>query len=141
MKVRFKKLRPDASIPSYAKPGDCGMDLVSTSSEYKTDDYRHIEYGTGLAVEIPEGHVGLLFPRSSVYKTGMHLCNAVGVVDSAYRGELKVKFYLQPGIEPYAVGARVCQLVILPFPTIEPEEADELSETVRGATGFGSTGR
>lgn len=141
MKVRFKKLHPDAVMPSYAKPGDAGMDLVCTDSEYRTAGYRHIEYSTGLAVEIPEGHVGLLFPRSSVYKTGMHLCNAIGVVDSAYRGELRVKFYLKEGIEPYAIGDRVCQLVILPFPTIEPEEAEELSETVRGTGGFGSSGR
>lgn len=79
----MKKLDPKAVIPSYAKPGDAGMDLTSTSrtvvSTYEED---YIEYGTGLAVEIPEGFVGLVFPRSSVSKKDMYLANAVGVIDA-----------------------------------------------------------
>lgn len=140
MKVRFKKLHPDAVLPSYAKPGDGGMDLVATSIAW--DEFtRTFSYGTGLAVEIPEGYIGVLTPRSSIYKTGLGLCNSIGIVDQ-YRGELIVKFYIHDDQNwAYATGDRICQLIILPFPTIESEWADELSETVRGDSGFGSSGR
>jgi dUTP pyrophosphatase len=93
-------------------------------------------------MEIPEGYVGLIFPRSSIVKTPLMLKNCVGVIDSGYRGE--VKFFFEPGNRPsknYEVGDRVGQLIIVPFPTIEPEEAEELSSTERGAGGFGSSGK
>ena len=91
MQVRVKKLHPDAVIPSYANAGDAGMDMVAISSKI-SDDGLYVEYGTGIAVEIPAGYVGLLFARSSISKTTMVLANHVGVIDSGYRGEIKFRF-------------------------------------------------
>lgn len=136
MEVKVKKLRENAVIPSYARLGDAGLDLTATS---KSEDGCIVTYGTGLAFEIPEGYVGLVFPRSSVYKTSMMMTNCVGVVDSGYRGEVMVKF--TAGVHEYEVGDRVAQLIIMPYPKIELVEADELSETERGAGGYGHTGR
>lgn len=151
MKVKFKKLHPDAKIPAYSKDGDAGMDLTAIS---KNVEPGIVEYGTGLAVEIPEGYVGLIFPRSSIYKTNQQLSNSVGVLDSGFRGEIKFKFYtdtfwaptekiymIDSEGEEYQIGDRVGQLIILPYPQIEPVEVDELSVTERGENGFGSTGR
>lgn len=90
MKVRIKKLHQDAFIPAYSKKGDAGMDL--TAIERYFDLNGNVVYRTGIAVEIPEGYVGLLFPRSSVSKKDLSLCNSVGVIDSSYRGEIIVKF-------------------------------------------------
>lgn len=137
MKVRMKKLNPDAIIPRYAKPGDAGMDLTAV---WMNQQMEIITYGTGLAVEIPAGHVGLLFPRSSIYKTGMSLTNAVGVIDSGYRGEIMMKFEMTDNRTMYEVGDRIGQLVIMPYPEVEFEEVDKLSETSRGSGGYGSTG-
>jgi dUTP pyrophosphatase len=137
MKLNFKKLHETAVIPQYAKEGDAGLDL--TAIAFKSDD-GVITYRTGLAVEVPEGHVGLLFPRSSVYKTWMTMSNSVGVIDSGYRGELMIKFNLATGCTPYMNGDRVAQLVVMPIPFVEVQEVTELSETNRGAGGFGSTG-
>lgn len=138
MKVKIKKLHPDAVIPSYAKAGDAGMDLTAVRST--NDDGRHITYHTGLAVEIPKGHVGLLFPRSSVYKTSMALSNCVGVIDSGYRGEIMMKFAFSPYSNIYGVGDRIGQLIIMPYPEVQFEEVAELSSTDRGVGGYGSTG-
>lgn len=140
MKVKIKKLHQDAVIPVYAKPGDAGLDLTAISESWNEDNSM-VTYDTGLAVEIPEGHVGLLFPRSSVSKTTLNLANSVGVIDSGYRGSIMLKFrYLEEG-DVYDVGDRVGQLLILPYPAIEFEEVEELSSTERGEGGFGSTGR
>lgn len=138
MKVKIKKLTDKAVIPKYAKDGDAGLDLTATSR--RQDGAGFIEYGTSLAVEIPYGYVGLIFPRSSISKVNMSLTNSVGVVDSGYRGEIKFRF--KPagvGKGLYDVGERVGQLVVLPYPNIELEEVTELSETARGDGGFGST--
>jgi len=143
MKVKFKKLTKEATIPTYAHETDAGMDMYAISKKrvIENDPYL-LEYGTGIAVEIPRGYVGLLFPRSSVYKSGMTLCNCVGVIDSGYRGEIIFKFYARYHVNDqiYDVGDRVGQLVILPYPKIEAVEADELEESDRGANGYGSTG-
>ena len=141
LEVKFKKLSPDAKIPAYAKPGDAGLDLTATSKHW-SDDFQCWIYGTGLAVEIPEGHVGLIFPRSSVRKYGLALTNCVGVVDSGYRGEIMCTFRPQSkGTDVvYNVGDKVCQLIIMPYPSITPIEAEELSEAERGEGGHGSTG-
>lgn len=140
MKVKIKKLVPEAAIPSYAKPGDAGLDLVATYIKVEDHNtYGYFEYGTGLAVEIPDGYVGLVFPRSSISKTGMLLTNSVGVIDSGYRGEIKFRFKYISGTKSYEVGDKIGQLIILPYPTIEFEEVDELSESERGDGGFGST--
>ena len=143
MQVKIKKLSPEAVIPTYAKEGDAGMDLVATSMKF---DGTQITYGTGLAIEIPEGFVGLVFPRSSIRKTNLQLSNSVGVIDSGYRGELQATFNKVQGIdnverENYKVGDRVCQIIIIPFPPIEFNEVNELSNTERGEGGFGSTGK
>ena len=137
MKVKIKKLDSDAVIPTYAKNGDAGMDLVATSMKF---DGTQITYGTGLAMEIPKGFVGLIFPRSSIRKTDLILSNSVGVIDSGYRGEIQATFK-RSGVYAYAVGDRICQIMIIPHPPIEFEEADELSDTERGEGGFGSTGK
>jgi dUTP pyrophosphatase len=143
MKVNIKKLHPDAVIPTYAKVGDAGMDLTITSiiSETTTD----VTYGFGIALEIPFGFVGLVVPRSSVRKYDLALTNSVGVIDSGYRGELQATFkktswLKQDSSTKYNVGDKGAQIMIIPHPTIEFEEADELSDTERGDGGFGSTG-
>ena len=140
MKVKIKKLHPDAVIPTYSKVGDAGMDLTAISEKWNEDNSM-VTYDTGLAVEIPSGHVGLIFPRSSVSKTTLSLSNCVGVIDSGYRGNIMVKYrYLEEGYV-YGAGDRVAQLIILPYPQVEFEEVTELSETDRGEGGFGSTGK
>ena len=137
MKVKIKKLHPDAVIPKYAKRGDAGMDLTAVEMERAWDV---VTYKTGLAVEIPPWHVGLLFPRSSVYKTSMVLSNCVGVIDSGYRGEIMLKFREQTNSNPYEVGDRIGQLIIMPYPRVDFELVDELTSTDRGSGGYGSTG-
>lgn len=142
MKISFKKLDPKAIIPSYSKPGDAGMDLTAiTKSHMDNPRFGYVEYGTGLAVEIPEGYVGLLFPRSSVSTTGLILANSVGVIDSGYRGEIKFRYKWIKDTADYNVGDRIGQLIILPYPTIEPEEVQELNSSERGEGGFGSSGK
>ena len=138
MKVKIKKLHEDAIIPKYAKDGDAGMDLTAVDV---SADEGTITYKTGLAVEIPRWHVGLLFPRSSVYKTGQSLTNCVGVIDSGYRGEIMLKFTLSPYQREYQIGDRIGQLIIIPYPMIEFVEVEELTPTDRGKGGYGSTGR
>ncbi len=156
MKVKFKKLNDDAVLPSYAKPGDAGMDLTATSGpnvvfSEGSDCWYYVEYKTGLAVELPEGHVGLLFPRSSISKSSLFLANSIGVIDSSFRGEICLRFKVDAGVlsqadktngtpAQYDKGDRIGQLIIVPYPTIEPEFAEELSDTTRGTGGFGSTG-
>ena len=138
MKIKVMKLDAGAKIPKYAKKGDAGMDLYAVSESF--DDHGNYVYGTGLAMEIPEGYVGLIFPRSSISKTAHSLRNAVGVIDSGYRGEIMMKFSFSPQGLEYEVGDRVGQLLIMPYPKVEFEEVNELSETSRGSGGYGSTG-
>ena len=137
MKVKIKKLHDDAVIPKYAKDGDAGLDLTAVDV---IADEGTITYKTGIAVEIPRWHVGLLFPRSSVYKTGQTLTNCVGVIDSGYRGEIMLKYSLSKYGKEYEIGDRVGQLIILPHPNIEFEEVEELTKTSRGRGSYGSTG-
>lgn len=138
MNVNIKRLRDTALLPKYSKEGDAGLDLYANSLEFNTG---MITIGTGLAIEIPEGYVGLLFPRSSVSNTSNRLANSVGVIDSNYRGEVKIKFDSIDNMRPsYNIGDRVAQLIILPYPTIELKEVDKLSLTNRGEDGFGSSG-
>lgn len=142
MEIKFKKLNESAVIPYYAKPGDAGLDLTCTSVDLEELINGIITYHTGIAVEIPEGYVGLVFPRSSISKTGGMLANSVGVIDSGYRGEIlvKVRFAQNLYTNSYNVGDRVAQMVIIPYPKVKPIEALELGETVRGLGGFGSSG-
>lgn len=189
MKVKFKKLVKEAVMPKKAHASDAGFDLVAVRMVFAADGTA--TYGTGLAVEIPEGYVGLIFQRSSVYKQDQMLTNAVGVIDSGYRGEIMFKFkptltyvdkpeygmehvgphdydgtdqadertqdvtfhgrckeypdvrkgHLPFPFRAYKVGERIGQLIIMPYPEIEFEEADGLSPTDRGKTGFGHSGQ
>jgi len=141
--VKFRKLFPEAVTPQYAQDGDAGMDLTATSARV-TDTF--IEYKTGIAIEIPHGHVGLLFPRSSITKlpAGVSLKNSVGVIDSNYRGEILVRFELpydtHDGLLSMPLeGDKVAQLIIIPYPKVHLEEVQELSNSNRGDGGFGST--
>lgn len=139
MKIKFKKLNDNAVMPSKAHPTDAGFDLTATSRIYQGGCY---VYGTGIAVEIPKGYVGLVFPRSSISRTGLTLSNCVGVIDSGYRGEITFKF--RPVSDHpvlYNVGDRIGQLIILPYPDVKFVEAGRLSDSERGIGGYGSTGR
>ena len=168
MIVNIKKLHKDAVLPKYSKNGDAGLDLVAISKVY--DKNGNVSYGTGLAFEIPFGYVGLLFPRSSNSKYDLSLSNSVGVLDSGYRGEVSFKFkpsviflddsdidtesndfdYIGVGKErllnedsihrDYNVGDRIGQIIIMPYPQIEFNEVEDLSDTERSNGGFGSTG-
>lgn len=140
MKIKIKKLHDDAVVPSYAKAGDAGMDL--TCVDWGTSE-TYVEYDTGLSMEIPEGYVGFLFPRSSVSKTNLVLANCVGVVDSGYRGPVKLRFKELSGPPGgrYKVGERVGQIIVMPIPSFEFQEVEELTDTSRGEGGFGSTGK
>ena len=137
--VNFKKLHPDAVIPTYGTEFSAGADLTAVSDPIIGEGY--IEYKTGLAVEIPEGYVGLIFPRSSISKKSMILANGVGVIDSDYRGEISFRFKKMKTLgDEYAKGDRIGQMIIVPYPQIHFIEAEELSDTVRGEGGYGSTG-
>jgi dUTP pyrophosphatase len=139
--VKVKKLDPNAVIPSYSKVGDAGMDLTITKEIENTSF--SVSYGFGIAMEIPKGYVGLIFPRSSVRNQDLILSNCVGVIDSGYRGELQSTFKKTQGLDSikYKVGERGAQIIILPYPTIYMTEVPELSDTERGSGGFGSTGK
>jgi dUTP pyrophosphatase len=145
IEVKIKKLDKDAVLPTYGKEGDAAMDLTAISKGF---DGINIVYGTGLAMEIPYGYVGLIFPRSSVSKKELTLANSVGVIDAGYRGEIICKFkttnpyhVIESADIEYEIGDRVAQIMIIPRPEISFVEVDELSDSERGDDGFGSTGK
>jgi len=136
------RLRDDASLPQGAYPGDAGLDLVACD---------HVELGpgqrgvvrTGIAVAIPEGYAGLVIPRSGLaLEHGISLVNTPGLIDSGYRGELRVIALNTDRERPFTIeaGMRIAQLVVTPAPDVDVVLLDELPETVRGAAGFGSSG-
>ena len=139
MKLKVKKLDPNSKLPYYATVGAAGMDLTATSVDVLPDGM--ISYGTGIAIEVPKGYAGLVFPRSSISKTRQYLVNSVGLIDSDYRGEIVLKFktITNGNGNYYGEGNRIGQLVIVKLPWVDVEEVDELSETERGDGGFGST--
>lgn len=186
MKVRIKKLHPNAVVPQKAYAGDAGFDLTAVSRHF--DEHGAVVYGTGLAFEIPKGHVGLLFPRSSNAKKDLLLSNSIGVLDSGYRGEVTFKFkpslvvadkvgtgesetdyegsvtddwtkefvtfhgrtenypdvhqncgVFQPRM--YEIGERIGQLIIIPYPDVDFECVDTLSNSERGTGSYGSSGK
>jgi dUTP pyrophosphatase len=146
MKTKFKKVHPLAVAPLYATPGAACFDLVAVDhgTQHKRDSLA-IVYRTGLAFEIPAGHVMLVYSRSGHgFNQGIRLSNCVGVIDSDYRGEVMVALRddgARGAMIPIPkAGDRVAQAMIVPVDRVEFEEADELSETARGAGGFGSTG-
>lgn len=140
MKVKLKKLNENVKLPVYAKTGDAGLDIKATRIE--NENNYSITYGTDLCIEIPFGYVGLIFPRSSIRNYDLVLSNCVGVVDSGYRGEIMATFKKTKldGMY-YDVDDKIMQIIILPYPSIEFEFVDELSETERGKGGFGHTGK
>ena len=176
MEIKFKKMDERAVAPYKKHLTDAGVDLTAISVKYD-EETDSIVYDTGIAVEIPAGYVGLVFPRSSIASTDVLLSNSVGVIDSDYRGSIKAKFkinatyhqvsvdldsfqtVLENGIflcfdieshieeelytqyKIYAVGDRICQLVIVPIIMANYIESDTLSDTERGEGGFGSTGK
>ncbi len=144
MNINIKRTNPYAILPRYASAGAAGLDLTACLEEPLTlaPGARAI-VPTGIAVDLPPQHVGLLFARSGLaVMQGLTLSNGVGVIDCDYRGELQVGL-IHLGTEPYTLqpGERIAQLAILPVARVQPIEVEELSHTRRGAGGFGSTGR
>ena len=144
MNIKVKKLKPDATVPTMGSKFAAGADLYSAEDADVVIEPSETKFiGTGLAMEIPEGYVGLVYARSGLAcKRGLAPANKVGVVDSDYRGEIKVALH-NHGKEAQTVekGERIAQMVIAPYLSVNYEEADALSETERGEGGFGSTGK
>jgi len=143
VKLKVKKLTPEAKMPVYSKEGDACMDIYATG---KYENEKYVEYNTGLAFEFPKNYAMLIFPRSSITKRDIIMKNSVGVLDSGYRGELKLRFSKQIPKEKdkadiYEIGERIGQIMIIPLPEVEIEEVEKLSPSLRGGGGFGSTGK
>jgi dUTP pyrophosphatase len=137
------KLDPAAVLPTRGHPGDAGLDLYSIEAAHIGPGERW-SLGTGIALEIPEGHAGLVLPRSGLAREhGLALVNSPGLIDSGYRGEVRVLLLNTDPAETVRieVGARIAQLVVTPIALAEPVEATALGESSRGEGGFGSTGR
>ena len=140
LEIKFKKLVETAKCPIKAHPTDAGADLTAVSREWD-EEYGNWIYGTGIATEIPEGYVGLVFPRSSIRKYTLAQCNCIGVIDSHYRGEIMLSYKPTSDIQKlYEVGDKIAQLIILPYPEVSYIEVESLSETDRGENGHGSSG-
>jgi dUTP pyrophosphatase len=143
MKLRFALLADDAVLPTRAHEGDAGLDLYALEAAHLGPGERW-SVRTGVAVEIPEGHAGLVLPRSGLAsKHGIALVNSPGLIDSGYRGELTVLLLNTDPAEVYRVspGDRIAQLVVVAIASAEPVEAEALAESARGDGGFGSSGR
>ncbi len=142
LQIKFKKLNKDAQIPTFGTQFSAGADLYSAEEDLIIEPNQTAFIGTGLAVAIPEYKVGLIYARSGLAcKKGLAPANKVGVIDSDYRGEVKVALH-NHGKEPQKVlkGERIAQMVIADYYPCEYQEVDELDDTVRGSGGFGSTG-
>ena len=142
MNVKIKKLSENARIPEYASAGSAGADLYNASGEVTVGAGESVAIGTGIAMQIPEGYVGLVYARSGLAcKSGLAPANKVGVIDSDYRGEIKVVLYNHSKeTRTVASGERIAQIVIAPFIRCSFEEG-EIDSTQRGEGGFGSTGK
>ena len=143
MKLRFARLSDSAVLPTRVHEGDAGLDLYAAEPAHIGPGERW-SVRTGVAVEIPEGHAGLVLPRSGLArKHGISLVNSPGLIDAGYRGELTVLLLNTDPAEVYRVepGDRIAQLVVVAVESAEPVEAEELSESARGDGGFGSSGR
>lgn len=138
----MQRLRADAVLPTRAYAGDAGLDLAACDRVELRPGERAL-VGTGLAVAIPDGHAGFVQPRSGLAaRHGISIVNTPGLVDSGYRGELKVALLNTDAVEAFVVepGMRIAQLVVLPVPAVEPVEVSELPASPRGTDGFGSSG-
>lgn len=144
MKIKFKKLSPEAKLPTRGTTYSAGLDLYALiDSDVTITKGKSTFIPTGLSVQIPVGYAGFVFPRSGLAcKHGLTLSNCVGVIDSDYRGEIKISL-VNLGDEDYTVKRfeRVAQLIVIETPICEIEEDESLSETERGTDGFGSSGR
>jgi dUTP pyrophosphatase len=141
IELPIRRLRPDAVLPRRAYPGDAGLDLAACERVVLEPGERAV-LGTGLAVAIPDGHAGFVQPRSGLAaRSGIALVNAPGLVDSGYRGEIRVVLLNTDREHAFVVepGMRIAQLVVLRVPEIEPVEVEELPESERGVRGFGSS--
>ena len=142
MELRFTLLSQDARAPARAHEGDAGLDLHAAETAALEPGGR-ASVGTGVAIEVPVGHAGLVLPRSGLAaRHGIALVNAPGLIDSGYRGELRV-LLLNTGGERFevAVGDRIAQLLVTPHAAADPVEVSELGSSARGTGGFGSSGR
>jgi dUTP pyrophosphatase len=143
MKLPIAKLKEEARVPRRAHEGDAGLDLYACEAAHIGPGERW-SVGTGVGVEIPEGHAGFVLPRSGLARDhGIALVNAPGLIDSGYRGELRVLLLNTDPAETFRVepGDRIAQLVLAPITVADPVEASALTETSRGEGGFGSSGR
>ncbi|HET8861969.1 MAG TPA: dUTP diphosphatase [Solirubrobacterales bacterium] len=143
MELRVAKLKDEAVVPSRAHEGDAGLDLYACEPAHLGPGERW-SVGTGVAVEIPDGHAGLVLPRSGLARDhGIALVNSPGLIDSGYRGEVRVLLLNTDPAETFKVkpGERIAQLVIAPIALAEPVEVESLNESARGDGGFGSSGR
>jgi dUTP pyrophosphatase len=143
MRLPVTRLSEAAMLPTRAHPGDAGLDLYASEAGRIGPGERE-SIGTGVAVEIPEGHAGQVLPRSGLAKRhGISLVNSPGLIDSGYRGEIRVLLLNTDPEEPFSVepGDRIAQLVIAPIALADPVEAESLSDAERGVAGFGSSGR
>lgn len=142
MQLRFTKLHPDAVLPQHAHEGDAGSDLCCVEA-VSLGPGRRTRVRTGIAVAIPEGHAGLVLPRSGLaHKHGVTLTNTPGLIDSGYRGELQVLLLNTDPDETFTAepGDRIAQLVVVPYAAPTWVEVDAFEETQRGLSGFGSSG-
>jgi dUTP pyrophosphatase len=143
MDLRVKRLNDDAQLPQRAHEGDAGLDLFACEAAHLGPGERW-SLGTGIAIEVPDGHAGLVLPRSGLAREhGIALVNSPGLIDAGYRGEVRVLLLNTDPAETFRieVGDRIAQLVIAPVGTVEVVAADALTETARGDGGFGSSGR
>ena len=143
MELRVTRLRAEARLPTRAHAGDAGLDLYAGEAA-RLGPGERTSVGTGLAVAIPDGHAGLVLPRSGLAaRHGITLPNAPGLIDAGYRGELRVLLLNADRVETFEIapGDRIAQLLVTPFVDAEPIEVETLDETSRGLAGFGSTGR
>jgi dUTP pyrophosphatase len=143
VRMLVKRLDPDLPVPRFAHPGDAGLDLYSADTITLAAGARGV-VGTGLAVAIPDGYVGLVTPRSgTAVRAGLSMVNTPGIVDAGYRGEVRIVLINLDPSEPIEIvrGDRVAQMVVVPVAAVEIVEADELPASVRGEGGFGSSGR
>jgi dUTP pyrophosphatase len=143
VELRIAKLNPEARLPTRAHEGDAGLDLYACEPAHLGPGERW-SVATGVGVEIPEGHAGLVLPRSGLAREhGIALVNSPGLIDSGYRGELRVLLLNTDPAETFRVepGDRIAQLVIAPIAAPEPVEVEALSDSARATGGFGSSGR
>lgn len=142
MRLPVKRIDPDLPLPSYAHEGDAGLDLYS-SQDVVLLPFERALVGTGIAVAIPPGHAGFVQPRSGrALRDGLSLPNTPGLIDSHYRGEVKVIVVNLDPVRPLRIsrGERIAQLVVQPVATCDPVDVEELDQTLRGEGGFGSSG-